>query len=224
MILVTYNRSHYLRFAIEAILNQTYNDFDLIILNNGSTDDTEEVIKRYKDNKIRYIKHDENKLLGLFSTIKDMCNTKYLLITHDDDIMEPTMIEREMQILESDEEIVAVSCAVNHIDEENHIIMKNFLLKTLPHVTEDLLFNKYDYFHYYCQYNVLIFAVQTMIVRKKVFDDVDHDLAQRVGGMYDLYFILLINEFGKLYVIKEPLFNLRIHRAQLSRNRIPIYE
>ena len=66
VILPTYNGAtrgggKYLREAIESVLNQTYENFELIIINDGSTDNTEEIIKEYKDKRIIYLKHNENK-------------------------------------------------------------------------------------------------------------------------------------------------------------------
>jgi len=63
VIIPTYNRAHLIGRAIQSVLNQTYQDFELIVVDDGSTDNTNEVIKEFsqKDKRILYIKHDKNK-------------------------------------------------------------------------------------------------------------------------------------------------------------------
>ena len=63
VILPTYNRAHLLGRAIKSVLDQTYNDFEIIVIDDALTDNTEEVIKKFqtKDKRIKYIKHEKNK-------------------------------------------------------------------------------------------------------------------------------------------------------------------
>ena len=63
VIIPTYNRAHLVDRAIQSVLNQTYKDFELIIVDDGSTDNTEDIIKEFqkKDERIKYIRHEENR-------------------------------------------------------------------------------------------------------------------------------------------------------------------
>ena len=67
VIMPAYNASLYLRDAIDSILNQSYHNFELIIINDGSTDNTEAIILSYSDFRIRYVKNEEN--LKLIKTL-----------------------------------------------------------------------------------------------------------------------------------------------------------
>lgn len=60
VIMSAYNAQNTIRRAIRSVLNQTHKDIELIVVNDCSTDDTEKIIKKYKDNRIVYIKHDVN--------------------------------------------------------------------------------------------------------------------------------------------------------------------
>ena len=73
IIIPTYNCARLIGRAIESVLNQTYRDFELIIVDDGSTDNTDEVIKGFqqKDNRIIYFKHDQNKG-GLLPGIQEL--------------------------------------------------------------------------------------------------------------------------------------------------------
>jgi glycosyltransferase involved in cell wall biosynthesis len=57
VIIPTYNRAHSLGRAIRSVLNQTYQDFELIVVDDGSSDNTDELVKSFDDVRIRYIKH-----------------------------------------------------------------------------------------------------------------------------------------------------------------------
>ena len=60
VLMAVYDGENYLREAIESILNQTYKNFEFLIINDGSTDSTEDIILSYKDPRIKYIKNEQN--------------------------------------------------------------------------------------------------------------------------------------------------------------------
>ena len=83
----TYNRAHYLPEAIESVLAQTFQDFELLILDNASTDNTPELVKSFKDERIRYVRNQTN--IGMFGNCNkalELARGEYVIIFHDDDI------------------------------------------------------------------------------------------------------------------------------------------
>src|SRR3989344_1865760 len=61
VVLPTYNRAHTLERAVRSVLNQTHKDFELIVVDDGSTDNTRDIVVSFADGRIRYIKHESNK-------------------------------------------------------------------------------------------------------------------------------------------------------------------
>jgi len=61
VVIPTYNRAHLVGRAIRSVLNQTYQDFEIIVVDDGSTDNTKEVVKSFNDPRIRYIRHEKNR-------------------------------------------------------------------------------------------------------------------------------------------------------------------
>lgn len=117
--IVTYNRSRYLKDAIESILNQTYSDFQLTILDNCSTDNTEEVVRSFNDNRIRYIKNEEN--LGAWGNVNkafSLADKKYYIVNHDDDIMMPDYLEKAVGFMEENDDVSVLSLGIDNIDAE----------------------------------------------------------------------------------------------------------
>jgi len=94
VIITTYNRAHLLFRAINSVLNQTYQNFELIIVNGGSSDDTEEVVKAIRDKRIRYCKQTKNKgMLADRNMGFDLSKGKYITILDDDDELLPEALE-----------------------------------------------------------------------------------------------------------------------------------
>ena len=116
--IVTYNRVEYLKKAIDSVLNQTCRDFELIILDNCSTDGTEEYVKSLNDDRITYIRHEKN--IGGGGNIAYAfahCKWDYFAVFHDDDVLHTNLLEEAAAYLDSNEQCAAVSCLSNIIDE-----------------------------------------------------------------------------------------------------------
>ena len=97
ILMPVYNSEKYLREAIKSILNQTFTNFELIIINDGSTDNSLKIIKSFKDNRIKIIKNKGN--LGLIKTLNkgiDLAQGKYIARMDADDIAMPKRLEKQI--------------------------------------------------------------------------------------------------------------------------------
>jgi len=102
VILPVYNGEKYLAESIESILNQTILDFELIIVNDGSADNTENIILSYDDERIIYIKNERNlKLIKSLNTGIDIAKGKYISRMDADDIAFPNLFERQLEVFQS---------------------------------------------------------------------------------------------------------------------------
>lgn len=122
--LLTYNRLHYLKEAIEAILNQSYKHFELLLLDNCSTDGTGEFVLGLRDPRIRYVRNASS-----FSSVEFNCRSAYhialgrrVIVTHDDDIMEDDMLARQMHFLDRHPDVHLVWTRVSDIDQDGQPI------------------------------------------------------------------------------------------------------
>ena len=101
IIIPTYNREHLLGRAIQSILNQTYQDFELIIVDDGSTDNTEKLVRKFNSERIKYIRHGENKgpstarNTGIKSAKGD-----YIAFQDSDDEWMPEKLEKQIGAFE----------------------------------------------------------------------------------------------------------------------------
>jgi glycosyltransferase involved in cell wall biosynthesis len=120
-----YNGSRYVAEAIESILNQTFTDFELIICDNASTDDTGEICQSYasRDPRIRYVRNERN--VGAapnYNKTFQLARGKYFRWNAHDDIIEPTYLEKLVPVLDNDPGIVLAHSYTRLIDEHSETI------------------------------------------------------------------------------------------------------
>ena len=99
----TYNRADFLPNTIESILNQTYTNFEYYILDDGSTDNTREVVEPYlKDKRVKYLYHENS---GEPETVNwgwSLAKGEYFTQINSDDIIDKTLFEEMINVLDND--------------------------------------------------------------------------------------------------------------------------
>lgn len=120
VLLPVYNTNpRHLRECIESILNQTFQDFELIILNDASTENLDDIINSYTDERIRYYKNEINS--GITKTrnrLLELAVGKYIAICDHDDISVPERFEKEYKFLEQNPEFSIVSGWIETFNEK----------------------------------------------------------------------------------------------------------
>lgn len=108
ILMPVYNGSKYLKESIDSILNQYFSDFELIIINDGSTDNSLEIIQGYKDTRINIIQNEHN-FIGSLNKGLAACRGKYIVRMDADDIMMPGRLEKQVEIMENNPQIAVCS-------------------------------------------------------------------------------------------------------------------
>ncbi len=120
-----YNAGKYLRDAIQSVLNQTFQNWILFLVNDGSTDDSLKVIQDFveRDNRIKVFNDEENKglIYRLNQSVK-LTKTKYYARMDADDIMFITRIEEQVCFLESNPQVDVLGTSIMTIDANNNIV------------------------------------------------------------------------------------------------------
>jgi glycosyltransferase involved in cell wall biosynthesis len=120
-----FNGERYLGRAIESILSQTFQDFELVIGDNASTDATEAICRGYAsaDRRIRYVRHARN--LGVarnFNAVYHLSIGRYFRWAASDDLAEPRLIERCAAVLEQDSTVALAYGKTRLIDEHGALV------------------------------------------------------------------------------------------------------
>ncbi|MCX8080646.1 MAG: glycosyltransferase family 2 protein [Bacteroidia bacterium] len=125
IIMPVYNGEKFLKASIESILNQTYQNYELIILNDGSTDASEKICLRFTDKRIRYHYHSN---MGLAKTLNrgiELAKGRYLARQDHDDISMQDRLEKQVCYLENNKDVLLVGTCGNIIDEHGKYIGKH---------------------------------------------------------------------------------------------------
>jgi glycosyltransferase involved in cell wall biosynthesis len=118
VLMPAYNSGKYIAASINSILAQTFIDIELIILNDGSVDDTEIIVAGFKDDRIRYFKNDGNRGLAYTrNKLVELSTGEFLAFQDSDDLSEKNRLEVEFKFLQANPEMALVSGSFAAIDE-----------------------------------------------------------------------------------------------------------
>jgi glycosyltransferase involved in cell wall biosynthesis len=120
----TYNRADkYLRDALQCALNQTYEPIEILVSDNCSTDNTPELVQSYKDSRIKYFRQTNNLgMLGNMNFLVEQANGAYMLMLHDDDIIDNDMVESCMEAANFKSGYGWILTGSRYMDEEGNIL------------------------------------------------------------------------------------------------------
>jgi len=203
--LTTKNREHFLKECIKSISIQTYKNIELIIVDDGSTDNTAKVIDSFKEIlKISYIRNDNSKgNASARNSALRVSNGKYIAFMDDDDFWnDEDKIKKQVDILENQKEIALVYTEIYMFNE-------NANTKTHIRLTEPKSLIK----HFLVK-NSLIYS-PTVLIRKSIFDLVgDFDEKVKQGVDSSLYRKIIIKFSKNIKLLNEPTTTIRIHDGE----------
>ena len=198
-----YNDQNNLERAIESILGQTYTNFEFLILDDSSTDDSLNIIQKYsKDERVKI--HINKQNLGLTKSLNILVNIsegKYIFRQDSDDISLPKRFEKQIEVLEKKEFRVCTSRAIN--PQNNKVIpgLSSWIPKKL------IIKYKNPYIH------------GTLAIEKNLLQSLNnYDEEYYYSQDYKLY-LDLISKNEKIFEMKEPLYLLNTENNISSKNK-----
>ncbi len=206
IITCTYNRAHLISETIESVLNQTFTDFEYIIVDESSVDNTEEVVNRYRDPRIRYYKIPNTK--GHLSKLRNFGMThsagRYIAFVDSDDLWHHEKLGQQINAFETDSLLGFSYTDVETFDSKG-IIQKS-------------IYNKSGYFKgsvfdEFIQNNFVICAT-TLFFKKDCLNVIGNQDEDFLSGDFD-FIVSLASRFNA-YVIYFPLVKVRRHNENVS--------
>lgn len=200
VIMSTYNDSQYIRESIDSILDQTFRDFEFIIIDDASTDNTVEIIRSYTDDRIKLIINEENQ--GLTKNLNKALTYvtgEYIARMDGDDISLPERFAKQVAYLDNHKDVYLIGCAVKSFGASD-------LIWLLPDDSEEL------------RVRMLIrpvFAHPSFMFRKKLIDEgFRYDETFRTAQDYD--FASRVAKVHKIGRVQDILMKYRVHDKQIS--------
>lgn len=201
VILPVYNAEDYVQDSIQSVLYQTFTDFEIIIINDGSTDKSESKILQFTDSRIRYIKNEVNlKLIATLNLGLELARGKYIARLDADDIALPDRFAKQVDFLERYPDYGLIGSFATLFGNDTGI---------LEYVREDLTIRYALLTHNPFIHSTVMFR-NLIIKNNKLY----YDNKQIHVEDYDLW--LKILSFTKGKILPEYLVNYRLHSEQIS--------
>jgi len=160
----TYNRADMIGMAVESALNQSYRNIEVIVVDNASSDSTDDVISCYKDERLRYEKNPENLgLFGNFNRCIELARGRYIHILHSDDYIDPEFTRTCIQFLESHQNVAMTFSSI--------IILCKDVQKRIELSEENIIFPAPEGFNEILTRRNFI-NCPTVMMRREVYDNV----------------------------------------------------
>lgn len=199
-----YNGQDYIKLAIESILNQSFTDFELLIINDGSSDGSVEIIQKFEDARIRLIHNQENKGL-VFTRNRGFEEAKgaYFAILDCDDWAYPERLGKQVNFLDQNPDFALIASSVELIDA-SHQVTGNWIYKLAPElISPTLLFH-----NYFAQSSIMLrLSIEDLKYRKEFPLAEDYDLWCRIAKQY------------KVWTLPSILVQYRVHDSNISKTQ-----
>jgi len=211
VVIPTFNYAQYVAHAVQSVLNQSFSDFEIILVDDGSTDKTQAVLAPFQPH-IRYIYQDNKGLPAARNTGIRAANGEYIAFLDSDDLWLPTKLEKQVALLDRREELGLVYCDFCWQYDEAGIVVRSPQrdLFRSGFVFADLLMRNFIH-------------TPTPIVRSQVFDAVGlFDESLPASEDWDMW--LRIVACFKIDFVDEVLAIYRFHSSSMSRNYLLRYQ
>jgi len=197
VIIPTYNRAHVLGRSVQSVLNQTFQDFELIIVDDGSTDNTESLVNRFRSKKIKYIRHQVNQGVSVApNTGVRLAKGDYIAILDDDEEWMPEKLERQMKVYYT----APMEVGVVYTSYTKYISLGNYIRPPKVAKKEGYLFKQLlDGLPIQCP-----MQWHTALIKRECFNKVGL-INESMLHARDWEFLLRISQHYQFLYIDEPL-------------------
>lgn len=217
VIMTVFNGGKYVSETINSVLNQSYQDFEFIIVDDGSTDNTVDIIQSFNDSRIQLYKLPYNRgvsaaiLVGL-----QYASRPYIAKVDADDLYDITRFEKQLSFLENNPNIDLVDCQISYFSSDNDITPRYELLKYQVEEESNSILETYDLEEK--NYWFPCITHSTMMFRKCILEEITYNPKYKIVEDYD--FIYRLNKNGiKMQKIPEVLGFIRVYNSSLSVNK-----
>jgi glycosyltransferase involved in cell wall biosynthesis len=220
VIIPNYNHARYLRQRIESVLAQTYQDFEVILLDDYSTDDSREILASYRDHpkvKIEFNAKNSGSAFRQWNKGVKLARGRYIWIAESDDYADPRSLARMVTILEEQTEVTFAYCGSRRVGEDDqHLSCSDPYLERLcaNHWTADFVVDGLEECQRFFALSNPVPNASAVVFRKKVYEKIGGANEEfRVCGDYKVWAAMALE--GKIAYVAEPLNYFRTHHENV---------
>jgi len=215
VIIPTYNRADLLPRAIDSALNQTYKDFELIIVDDGSTDNTKKIVEEYqkKDERIKYLwEENSSGPARPYNLALKQCQGEYIAFLDSDDVWLPEKLEKQIAIFEEYDGKINLGLVIC----EAYVVDANGNEKGKFNFRYNNLLNPEKYALFFKERDET--SLSCVVVKKEIFKNIGYfDENFKLAADIDIYLRILKKYY--FYFLKEPLVKYTQSDRSLSNEQ-----
>ncbi len=206
VVLPVFNAGRYLRETLDSILQQSFSNFELLIINDGSSDNSVEIIKSYTDTRIRLISNDQN--IGLTASLNkaiQLCQCPWVARMDADDVMHPDRLMKQFNRMQQDPGLDVLATRVRFINEAGE--------ETTDWNTDRMAISEMDIRNLMPRTNCI--AHPSVIIKREVLLKYGYRDVQKNTEDWDLW-LRILSDGGRIAKLDEELLYYRIHTTSVT--------
>ncbi len=202
VVMPVFNGGKYLQLAIESVLNQTYTNFELVIVNDGSTDNSKEIIEGVNDNRIVLINQNNKGVSIALNNGIRKAKGEYIARMDSDDICFPERLKKQIEFFEKNPDYVVVGSNALIIDQDGAFIYES---------NNPILFNPLTNLYPPLFHSSVMFRRKDIINCGYYNEEVSH-----LNAFEDQLLWIDMMELGKIGNLEESLLQYRVHPSSVT--------
>lgn len=205
VIIPAYNATRTLQETVQSALSQTMSDFEIIIVDDGSSDDTLEVARSIEDERVRVLTQPNGGVAAARNAGIRAASGKYVALLDADDLWVPHKLERQLEVLESGQDVYAVQSGATFVNDSLEVLSVRLCFPTQNALLETLLFQN-------MQANM-----SNLVIARHKFDEMGYfDTQLEILEEWDM--AIKVARHCNLVSLEESLLLYRVHAGNRSRN------
>lgn len=225
IITTSYNYEKYIIETIESVINQTVKDWEMVIIDDGSTDNSIEVIKTYcqKDNRIKLLRHYNGENKGLIETLKkgiEVVKGDWIIFLESDDTITPDYIEEKIKIIKKYPYVKFIFNDINLFGNEEGIkLFDEYIYKSRKALKEITFPSKIA--NLFQEFNPVP-TFSTVMIKKELLKDLKWN--SPIPQWIDYYLWSQLAVKNEFFYVNKKLTNFRIHKSSYNTKKINLFK
>ena len=203
VLMPAYNVEKYIAEAIESVLQQSFSDFKLLIVNDGSTDNTEQIISSFTDERVILINQPHRGIASALNKGLSKANSIYIGRFDADDICFPTRLQEQVSFLDVHPDYVLVGSDAEYISEDGEHL---FYFKCIGHTNEEIIQKIYSY----CPF------IHSSVMYRKYPVSNEGGYSLYAHNFEDYFLWMQIKKYGKFYNLPHQFIKVRFNPASIT--------
>ncbi len=213
-----YNAEKFLDKCIQSVLNQTYSDFEYLLINNGSTDGTRAIMEKYAktDSRIYLITYDENGTGRWYPATVSMGTGEYFMMLDADDWLESNCLEQMVRLVKETNSEIITTGSYMHIEDTNQVGERK--------IEMSLTLEKKNFAYFFPCYHVFFRTMWAKLIKIDIIKNAPLLKPDEIGvayGLDTLHSFLWLRQASRICIDNSVLHHYRIHQKSVSHKYDP---